>query len=123
LFEGYQRVVSDYEEATGEEDHAAITEFMEFLINMTKPELMNEIDAASLIPILLNKGYINVKDQQYLNSVQVGDRSEACKELVRRVKKKHKDWAVVLFESLKETQPNLLTKIDPGASNGKPLTK
>ncbi|XP_048746111.2 antiviral innate immune response receptor RIG-I-like isoform X2 [Ostrea edulis] len=84
---------------------------------------MNEIDAASLIPILLSKGYISVKDQQYLNSLQVGDRSEACKELVRRIKKKHKDWAVALFDALKETQPNLLTKIDPGASNDELVQK
>lgn len=115
-------MLDDHGEAVGE-DQAAITEFLEFLISVTKPELMNEIDAASLIPILLSKGYISVKDQQYLNSLQVGDRSEACKELVRRIKKKHKDWAMALFDALKETQPNLLTKIDPGASNGTPLKK
>ncbi|XP_061190504.1 antiviral innate immune response receptor RIG-I-like [Saccostrea echinata] len=114
--EGYQRLVESYENAD-ESDQTATTEFMEFLIKMTKPDLMNEIDAASLIPILLEKGYLKVKDQQYLNSLQVGDRSEACKEMVRRIKKKHKDWAVALFNALKQTQPNLLTKLDPGATN------
>lgn len=115
---GYQRLVDCYEN-TDDEDRAADEDFMEFLFKMTKPELMNEIDAGSLIPILLAKGYIKVKDQQYLNSLQVGDRSEACRELVRRMKKKHKHWAAALFDALNETQPALLTKIDPGATNGK----
>ncbi|XP_062588780.1 antiviral innate immune response receptor RIG-I-like [Saccostrea cucullata] len=114
--EGYQRLVESYEDAE-ESDQKATTEFMEFLFKTTKPELMNEMDAASLIPILLEKGYIKVKDQQYLNSLQVGDRSEACRELVRRIKKKHRDWAVVLFSALKQTQPTLVTKLDPGATN------
>ncbi|XP_065925793.1 ATP-dependent RNA helicase DHX58 [Magallana gigas] len=120
--EGYQRLVDCYEN-TDDEDQAAGEDFMEFLFKMTKPELMNEIDAASLIPILLAKGYIKVKDQQYLNSLQVGDRSEACRELVRRMKKKHKHWAAALFNALNETQPALLTKIDPGATNDELVQK
>lgn len=86
---------------------------------MIKLELMNEIDVVFLILILLVKGYIKVKDQQYLNFLYVGDRFEVCRELVRRMKKKYKYWVVVLFDVFNEIQLVLLIKIDFGVMNGK----
>lgn len=109
----------DSYEDTKDDDQSATAGFLEFLVQMLKPELVDKIDAASLIPILLGRGLIKVKDQVQLNALQVRDRTQASRELIRIMKKKHRHWAIALYDALKETQPRLITKTDPGATEGK----
>lgn len=106
-------------EDTEDDDQSATADFLEFLVQMLKPELVDKIDAASLIPILLGRGLIKVKDQVQLNALQVRDRTQASRELIRIMKKKHRHWAIAMYDALKETQPQLITKTDPGATESK----
>ena len=111
----------DSYEDTKDDDQSGTADFLEFLVQILKPELVDKIDAASLIPILLGRRLIKDKDQVQLYALQIRDRTQTSKELIRIMKKKHRHWAIALYDALKETQPQLITKTDPGGTEGKTL--